>query len=228
MSSNTSTDNTLPTTDEAPQPNFFQQMYISTKQTGKKVPWDVGYPQPALAAVSASFQGKVLDVGCGTGDNSIYVGSLPGVSSVTAVDFSKEAISMCKERLANASSPPKAPVTFLEADVFDLPGDLCEFDTLLDSAVFHCIGDDEQQRKYLAAVTPRVKVGGTVVMFVFSDMNKVSACARAYCLIIPSVYDAMAGSLDWSPSHLRGPCEKALDGCRLDCRKPFVGSRVCT
>ena len=117
---------------------------------------------------------------------------LPGVSSVSSVDISPDAIEICRERLAKAK--PKAPVTFLLGDVFDLPPDWREFDCLLDSAVFHCIGacgtrddapivavavrpprapagDDDAQRKYLAAVTQRVKVGGSVVMLVFSDLN---------------------------------------------------------
>ena len=48
---------------------------------------------------------------------------------------------------------------------------LTGFDTLLDSAVFHCIGDDAAQRRYLAAVTPRCKMDATAVMLVFSDKN---------------------------------------------------------
>ena len=79
---------------------------------------------------------------------------------------------MCKERLSGTNPAPGAPVEFVEADVFELPPDLCDFDCLLDSAVFHCIGDDEKQRAYLASVTHRIKLGGTVVMCVFSDQNK--------------------------------------------------------
>ena len=46
-----------------------------------------------------------------------------------------------------------------------------KFDVLLDSAVFHCIGDDDAQRRYLHAVTPFIKKGGKAVMLVFSDLN---------------------------------------------------------
>jgi len=104
-----------------------------------------------------------------TGDNALWVASLPGVTSVTAVDLAPGAVALCQERLAKAS--PKAPVTFQVGDVFSLAPELSGFDTWLDSAVFHCIGDDDAQRRYLAAVTPRIKPGGTAVLAVFSDQN---------------------------------------------------------
>ena len=120
--------------------------------------------------MSDEFKGKVLDTGCGTGDNAIWLANLPNVSEVVAVDFSAEAISICNDRLAKAG-PPKAAISFLDQDVFSLPQDMKDFDCWLDSAVFHCIGDDSAQRAYLAAVTPRIKVGGKIIMLVFSDQN---------------------------------------------------------
>ena len=64
---------------------------------------------------------------------------------------------------------------FITADVFELDQvfdyEKPYFDILLDSAVFHCIGDDDAQRRYLAAVSPWIKTGGRVVMLVFSDRN---------------------------------------------------------
>jgi SAM-dependent methyltransferase len=158
----------------APAQDFFRDVvYVNALATGTPVPWDIKAPQPALATVSQHLRGAVLDMGAGLGDNAIWVGSLPGVTSVTAVDVSPEAVAEARKRLASASQPPKAPVSFLVGDVFALAPLLGEqrFDTLLDSAVFHCIGDDATQARYLAAVTPYVKTGGTVVMCVFSDQN---------------------------------------------------------
>jgi hypothetical protein len=41
-------------------------------------PWNVGRPQPAVErlAAAAGFAGAVLDAGCGTGENALYVASL--------------------------------------------------------------------------------------------------------------------------------------------------------
>ena len=112
----------------------------------------------------------MLDVGCGTGDNSLWLAQLAGVTAVYGVDFAEGALTLANERLRALGATP-APVHFLQEDVFALDESLTGFDTLLDSAVFHCIGDDDAQRRYLAAVTPRCKLGATAVMLVFSDKN---------------------------------------------------------
>ena len=159
-------------TGNAPPTDFFRdQVYQSAEASGKPVPWDVKQAQPALATVSSCFKGKVLDCGCGTGDNSLWLAQQPGVTSVTGVDFASGAIKLAKERLSAMEKKPAAPVTFLQEDVFALPASLTDFDVLLDSAVFHCIGDDAAQVRYLASVTPRCKMGATAVMLVFSDKN---------------------------------------------------------
>ena len=151
--------------------NFFRdEIYVSAKAANKPVPWDIGGPQPALASCAAVFAGRVLDVGSGTGDNAIWLASLPAVASVTGVDLSPHAVEEASARQARAA--PRAPLSFAVADVFALPTDCTSYDTLLDSAVFHCLGDDDAQARYLAAVTPRVKLGGRAVMLVFSDANE--------------------------------------------------------
>ena len=153
-------------TGNAPAPNFFRdQVYV----TAKTVPWDIGGPQPALSGVRDIFRGRVFDVGSGTGDNAIWLSGLDGVSDVTAVDLSPDAVALAKGRQAKAAQC--APLSFTVGDVFALPDEMTGFDVLLDSAVFHCIGDDDAQRRYLAAVTPRIKLGGRAVCFVFSDRN---------------------------------------------------------
>jgi SAM-dependent methyltransferase len=157
---------------DAPAPNFFRdQVYVDAKAAKRVVPWDIGGPQPALATVAGALSGRLLDVGSGTGDNAIWLASLPGVTSVTSVDLSPDAVEEASARLARAQPPPHAPLSFSVGDVFALPPDWTDFDALLDSAVFHCIGDDDAQRRYLAAVTPRIKLGGRAVMLVFSDAN---------------------------------------------------------
>ena len=153
------------------------------------LPWDLGAPQPAIVGVAHLFKGDVLDVGCGLGDNAIFLSTLPEVSSVTGIDISPIAIQQAQQRLAAAaeSGPPGAVaprVRFLEGSAFDLDSVLQvegapqqgtttkEFDVLLDSTVFHCIGDDAAQRRYVAAVSPFLKPGGIVVMLAMSDENK--------------------------------------------------------
>lgn len=162
----------------APEQVFFRDsVYKQAKAAGRPVPWDILSAQPALQAVAHLFQGSVIDCGCGTGDNAIWLASLPDVGRVTAFDFSEDAVQEAQARLQAAQREFKvhAQVAIIQADVFQLgsilPTARDSFDVLLDSAVFHCIGDDSAQRRYLAAVTPMVKNGGKVVMLVFSDKN---------------------------------------------------------
>jgi 2-polyprenyl-3-methyl-5-hydroxy-6-metoxy-1,4-benzoquinol methylase len=62
-------------------------------------PWDVGRPQPAFVElVRAGELGKhkVLDVGCGTGENALYLAS--NGFSVSGVDLSDRAIAAARAK----------------------------------------------------------------------------------------------------------------------------------
>lgn len=127
-------------------------------------PWDVGHPQPAVVALAerGAFRGRVLDVGCGTGDNTIELAAR-GVD-VTGVDMVPLALAEAKRR-AEARG---VSVDLRVADALDL-GALGEtFDVVLDSAVFHVFGDEER-RRYVASLANVVREGGKLFVLVFSD-----------------------------------------------------------
>lgn len=151
----------------APEQNFFRDVIYTAPA---RPPWDIQQHQPALETVSSVFSGRVLDVGCGLGDNALWVSSLAGVTAVAAVDIAELAVAEARRRQA-AAAPHGAVVEFSVGDVLKPTHAPESFDTLLDSAVFHCIGDDTTQRAYLAAVTPLVKRGGRAVLLVFSTEN---------------------------------------------------------
>ena len=56
---------------------YFEQAYQQTYQPGqepdRRVPWDIGEPQPVVMALAdaGAFTGDVLDIGCGLGENAI-------------------------------------------------------------------------------------------------------------------------------------------------------------
>ena len=137
----------------------------------QKVPWDIGTPQPALTKVSNVFTGNILDIGAGLCNNSIWLSELKNVSHVTAVDISPEAINKARTLIQNSR------IELVIGDVFNLPLNKTNFDVLLDSAFFHCIGDDDSQKRYLSAVTPRVKLYGRAVLLSFTANNTGPQCA---------------------------------------------------
>ena len=117
-------------------------------------PWDIGTAQPELASAVACGEvlgPNVLDVGCGTGDNAILLAR--SGFKVDSFDLVERAVLLAKERIVQAEITTGS-VEVYQADVFSLdktPLANRQYDTVLDSAVFHCIGDDETQRRYVLA-----------------------------------------------------------------------------
>ncbi|HVV10157.1 class I SAM-dependent methyltransferase [Amycolatopsis sp.] len=130
----------------------FDQVY----RESPVIPWVIGEPQPLLVALEAAgeFRGDVLDVGCGPGDNAIFLAGRG--YHVTGVDGSPTAIERAKAKTDE--------VEFVIADATRLDGFEDSFDTVLDSALYHCLDDDEQ-RAYVAALHRACRSGATVHVF---------------------------------------------------------------
>jgi SAM-dependent methyltransferase len=157
---------------KAPPQALFPELYKEQQRTGCQIPWDVAGPQPTVveALDKGYITGTVLDVGCGLGQNAIYLGEA-GLS-VTAVDYSPEAIALACTRLAAESPQVQQRVKFLEGSALDLKCVLGTqtFDTWLDSAVYHCFSL-EDAAQYVRSASPHVKKGGRVVLIAFSTKN---------------------------------------------------------
>jgi SAM-dependent methyltransferase len=92
------------------------------------VPWDIGAPQPVVVAWEAAgrFRGHVLDAGCGTGDNALFLASRG--HRVTGVDIAPTAIETARSRGDG--------VEWVVGDSARFTG---RFGTVLASALFHCL-----------------------------------------------------------------------------------------
>lgn len=111
------------------------------------VPWDIKDAQPRIKELAAygALHGEILDIGCGLGENSIYL-TQQGLS-VTGLDFSPSAIQQAKQRAAAAG----VSVNLKVADATKLDGWEGRFDTVVDSAVYHCF-DHEGHQQYANAL----------------------------------------------------------------------------
>lgn len=127
-------------------------------------PWDIGRPQPAIVSLyeTGRIAGKVLDVGCGTGENALYLAQR-GLE-VVGIDGAPRAIAMARaKRKARGLK-----VRFDVADALDLPLQERPFDTVIDSGLFHVFSDEERPR-LRQSVGRVIKPGGTYLMMCFSE-----------------------------------------------------------
>ena len=108
--------------------------------------------------------GEVLDIGCGLGDNAIYLASRG--HSVTGLDGSPAAIEQARSRAAQVG----VSVTFGVADATKLSGYDGRFDTVIDSALYHCL-DEEGRQGYAASMYRATRPGARWHLYCFSDGN---------------------------------------------------------
>lgn len=126
-------------------------------------PWDSGVSPPELVAfVEKNPAGKALDLGCGTGTNSIYL--VQHGWDVTGIDFTPRAIAMAKDKARTAGVSPR----LLVGDVTRLTelgiGD--GYRLLLDLGCFHSIPDTGRDA-YVTGATAVATSGATLLLFGF-------------------------------------------------------------
>jgi SAM-dependent methyltransferase len=115
------------------------QLYIGEDYAGTP-PWDIGSAQPDFVALaeSGSIVGRVLDVGCGTGENALYFSQLG--HDVVGIDASRLAI----EKARAKAGQRRLGARFVAGDATALPFPDGSFDTSIDSGLFHILSEDDQ------------------------------------------------------------------------------------
>lgn len=129
-------------------------------------PWEIGRPQPAFVSLAQSRQIRdpVLDIGCGTGENALYLASL-GLD-VNGVDSARAAIETARDK----ARVREVRANFRVVDALDLACLGTTFETVIDSGLFHLFTDEERHR-FLPSLAAVLRPGGTYFMLCFSDQE---------------------------------------------------------
>jgi 2-polyprenyl-3-methyl-5-hydroxy-6-metoxy-1,4-benzoquinol methylase len=123
----------------------------------KNTPWDTGRPDIHLMNLFAGWPkcgGKVLEVGCGTGTNAMWMAE-QGLQ-VTGMDISSAAIEQAKQRAADKGLTCR----FFAEDFLACQIEGRQFSLLVDRACFHVMGNDERRRLFVSQAAACLEPGG--------------------------------------------------------------------
>jgi SAM-dependent methyltransferase len=127
-------------------------------------PWNIGEPQPELAALhrDGKFRSDVLDAGCGHAELSLALAA--DGYTVVGVDLSPTAIAAATSA---AQDRGLTNVSFVEADITNLTGYDGRFNTVIDSTLFHSL-PLEGRDGYLRSVHQAAAPGASYYILVFA------------------------------------------------------------
>jgi methyl halide transferase len=131
---------------------MFQERYKSGD-----TPWDFGYPDFNLVDVVTQkpISGcRALDIGCGTGDNAIWLAQ--NGFQVVGVDVSDIALGKAKEKVAKA----KGSCTFVRADFLKRKIAGAPFGFVFDRGCFHTFDSMADKKKFAQGVAAHLEDAG--------------------------------------------------------------------
>lgn len=128
-------------------------------------PWDIGHPQPEIVELVRAGElnkSKTLDVGCGTGENALFLAE--NGFSVVGIDLSTRAIATAKAK----ATKWKVKVDFQVGNALASHFKNGQFDNAIDSGLFHTFNDNERT-SFVREIARVLAIGGKYFMLCFSD-----------------------------------------------------------
>jgi cyclopropane fatty-acyl-phospholipid synthase-like methyltransferase len=131
-------------------------------------PWQIDRPQPEVLQLieQGKFESPVLDLGCGTGDNTIELARHGLV--VKGLDAVPEALERARKKTEQAGL--KQSPEFVLADALRLAESGLKARTVLDCALFHTFSDEER-KDYIRGLEAVLSPAGRLHILSFSELE---------------------------------------------------------
>jgi SAM-dependent methyltransferase len=127
-------------------------------------PWNIGEPQPELAALIAAgrFRSDVLDAGCGFAELSLALAAQG--YTVVGIDVTPTAVAAATKAAAERGL---TTASFVQADITSFTGYEERFSTVADSTLFHSL-PVEGRDGYLSSIHRAAVPGASYFVLVFA------------------------------------------------------------
>ena len=133
-----------------------EKLYRERYKSGD-TPWNAGQPDFNLIEVVTKnpiLSCKVIDIGCGTGDNSIWLAQ--NRFQVIGTDISDIAIEKAKEKASKAN----VECDFIHVDFLKNKVEGAPFGFVFDRGCFHSFGSEDDRRRFAQNVATHLEEAG--------------------------------------------------------------------
>jgi SAM-dependent methyltransferase len=172
--------------------NVFEAAYGGRAAAGSAIaatPWEIGRPQPVVERLrrDGAFRGRILDAGCGTGENALHLSGFG--YPVVGVDISSTAIESARQKARERG----LTAAFGVADATVHLGPDGSFDSALDCGLLHSLKTDNRQR-YLTVLHRTLRAGARAHLLCFSDLARFDFPGGPRTLDEPTVRGLLDGA----------------------------------
>jgi len=173
-----------------------------------ELPWDTGHPEPLLVAFVTSSgiaPGRTLEIGAGTGTNSIWLAERG--FDVLGVDVSSLAVERAREKMQGRDLRCRfATSDFLAAPPSDGP-----FQFIFDRGCFHVFDEPGERARFAAHVAAALAPGGSWLSLIGSTEGpprEVGPPRRSACEVALAIEPALE-IVELRSTEFKGIGEKA-------------------
>jgi SAM-dependent methyltransferase len=125
-------------------------------------PWDYPRPQPPYVDHADRIIGSVIDIGCGTGANSLFFAERG--QEVLGIDFVEKPLEIARQRARERG----LGVEFRQMDATQLQTLKRRFDSVIDCGLFHVLSDRDR-KLYTEGLAHITQTGSRIFLMCFSN-----------------------------------------------------------